>query len=172
MRHSSTNGAKKGAGKVKNALIQLGNLSGFSQASLWSWVGSRFLWQIRTGSSVVQRWLWWIPAGLGTNLGLFPLKQDPRSESGVQSWNWGCDYTCSVPGLCSQSWLEWDMFESPFWLLTPQHADGNILWKTLQCSRTDWGPHLRWHKANHPNVIGQLNSPCSVSVRVMLPGWL
>lgn len=34
MRYSSTNGAKKVAGKGKNALIQLGNLSGFSQPSL------------------------------------------------------------------------------------------------------------------------------------------
>lgn len=34
MRYSSANGAKKVAGKGKNALIQLGNLSGFSQTSL------------------------------------------------------------------------------------------------------------------------------------------
>lgn len=53
MRHSSANGAEKVAGKVKNALIQLGNLSGFSWSSLRNWMGSRFLRQVRTGTDVV-----------------------------------------------------------------------------------------------------------------------
>lgn len=175
MRYSSTKEAKKVAGKVKDALIQLSNLPGFSQPSLeldgiQISVADQNRQQCisrRGCSGFLQVWTQtWV---------CFPLSRTPgqdqeyRVETGTEQVHRKLWLLCAWFVFTALSGLRhaWD---SLFTLNSPTHRWEYSLENTLVQQNWFCDHIYSGTKQIIQMELDNLNSPCSVSVRVVLLG--